>query len=211
MNTNTRKICQFCRYKSCLAIGMRPKWVLSDDERHQKYGSRRKQNKPKAGEDTTCADLDASTASMRLQPQTPQSQSGAVTSGATATGHSDDDANSTPSPKESGKDSNGTYPQSQQKSSELNRFGIDGIDMRPQSLHLNSYEKDLIDRLSVAFYHSRKHNTIDLSVNKKMAMLFQTQSEGSLKKMSKVILANFIVQPVSSLLSISRILYFKAF
>lgn len=194
MNTNTRKICQFCRYKSCLAIGMRPKWVLSDDERHQKYGSRRKQNKAKTAGNEETPEADSSS-STKNQPQTPQSQ----TAGATGNVQSDDENTSTSSPKDNTQSS--TYPQSQQKSSELNRFGIDGIDMRPQSLHLNSYEKDLIDRLSVAFYHSRKHNTIDLSVNKKLALLFQTQSEGSLKKMSKVILANFIVQPVSNQLS----------
>ena len=42
MNINTRKICQACRYKTCLNIGMKPKWVLSDTERLQKYGSRRR-------------------------------------------------------------------------------------------------------------------------------------------------------------------------
>lgn len=205
MNTNTRKICQFCRYKSCLAIGMRPKWVLSDDERHQKYGSRRKQNKtkPTSTEETIC-ELEASSSCVKLQPQTPQSQISSTIPN-TATTHSDDDVNSTPSPKDINQSSSSSYAQSQ-KNNELNRFGIDGMDMRPQSLHLNSYEKDLIDRLSVAFYHSRKHNTIDLNVNKKMAMLFQTQSEGSLKKMSKVILANFIVQPVKRVITFAKLI-----
>lgn len=200
MNTNTRKICQFCRYKSCLAIGMRPKWVLSDDERHQKYGSRRKQNKAKPGDQISIIeqaaefkkdqsanrleslDLDSD---QRVQPQTP-SQGGAS--------QSDEDGTSQ-SPKQSeGVNQSGSYSSGQK--SELNRQGIDGMDTRPHALNLNSYEKDLIDRLSIAFYHSRKYNSIDLNVQKKMAMLFQTQSEGSLKKMSKVILANFIVQPV---------------
>jgi hypothetical protein len=179
---------------------MRPKWVLSDDERHQKYGSRRKQNKPKPGETSTntttsgveneIIDTNSNNGMLKQQPQTPQSQQQQQQGGGS------DEENSTPSPKDSNQSSGTSYSQSQQKSSELSRVGIDGIDMRTHALHLNSYEKDLIDRLSVAFYHSRKHNTIDLNVNKKMAMLFQTQSEGSLKKMSKVILANFIVQPV---------------
>ena len=38
MNTSTRKICQYCRYHCCLRIGMRPKWVLSDDERPLVFG-----------------------------------------------------------------------------------------------------------------------------------------------------------------------------
>ena len=42
INVVTRKICQLCRYNACLSIGMRPKWVLSDEEREQKYGNRRK-------------------------------------------------------------------------------------------------------------------------------------------------------------------------
>ncbi|CAF0929323.1 unnamed protein product [Rotaria sordida] len=42
VNTSTRKVCQFCRYAKCTAIGMKPKWVLSDQEREEKYGSRRK-------------------------------------------------------------------------------------------------------------------------------------------------------------------------
>jgi len=42
VNIVTRKVCQFCRYTKCTAIGMKPKWVLSDQEREEKYGSRRK-------------------------------------------------------------------------------------------------------------------------------------------------------------------------
>jgi hypothetical protein len=42
VNLVTRKVCQFCRYKKCTVIGMKPKWVLSDQEREEKYGSRRK-------------------------------------------------------------------------------------------------------------------------------------------------------------------------
>ncbi|CAM2697987.1 unnamed protein product [Rotaria socialis] len=42
VNTVTRKVCQHCRYTKCTAIGMKPKWVLSDQEREEKYGSRRK-------------------------------------------------------------------------------------------------------------------------------------------------------------------------
>ncbi|CAM4784235.1 unnamed protein product [Rotaria magnacalcarata] len=42
VNTVTRKVCQHCRYTKCTTIGMKPKWVLSDQEREEKYGSRRK-------------------------------------------------------------------------------------------------------------------------------------------------------------------------
>lgn len=60
VNIVTRKVCQFCRYAKCISIGMKPKWfdtektfrlihfliffrrVLSDQEREEKYGARRK-------------------------------------------------------------------------------------------------------------------------------------------------------------------------
>jgi len=42
VNIVTRKVCQFCRYTKCTKIGMKPKWVLSDQEREEKYGPRRK-------------------------------------------------------------------------------------------------------------------------------------------------------------------------
>jgi hypothetical protein len=42
VNLVTRKVCQYCRYMKCTTIGMKPKWVLSDQERQEKYGSRRK-------------------------------------------------------------------------------------------------------------------------------------------------------------------------
>ncbi|CAF3753277.1 unnamed protein product [Rotaria sp. Silwood1] len=47
VNTSTRKVCQYCRYAKCTAIGMKPKWVLSDQEREEKYGSRRKRFREK--------------------------------------------------------------------------------------------------------------------------------------------------------------------
>ncbi|CAF0716398.1 unnamed protein product [Adineta steineri] len=42
VNIVTRKVCQFCRYQKCTTIGMKSKWVLSDQEREEKYGARRK-------------------------------------------------------------------------------------------------------------------------------------------------------------------------
>ncbi|UJR16421.1 hypothetical protein I4U23_003323 [Adineta vaga] len=49
VNIVTRKVCQYCRYIKCTVIGMKPKWVLTDQERAEKYGSRRKrfrENRP---------------------------------------------------------------------------------------------------------------------------------------------------------------------
>lgn len=42
INVNTRKNCQYCRYMKCLAIGMNPNYVLSEDERKQRF--RKKNN-----------------------------------------------------------------------------------------------------------------------------------------------------------------------
>jgi hypothetical protein len=88
---------------------------------------------------------------------------------------------------------------------ETSKLGIDDIDM--SNLNLNLFEKDLIDRLSIAFYHSRKYNAVDLNVQKKLAVLFQTQNNRNLKKMSKVILANFIVQPVKRVITFAKLLH----
>ena len=235
MNTNTRKICQFCRYKQCLSIGMRPKWVLSDDERHQKYGSRRK-NKNKLDHLTGVAKCDDqlidsanktltnSNNSLDLAPSAPGLNSSNSLSSATkfnfgnsneiSSSNSENDA----SPQQNSRDSSIAKETSMQCNNEdsnasgaslnrgnLNKSGVDDIDM--QNLILNSFEKDLIDRLSIAFYHSRKYNAVDLNVQKKLAVLFQTQNDGSLKKMSKVILANFIVQPVKRVITFAKLLH----
>jgi hypothetical protein len=202
---------------------MRPKWVLSDDERHQKYGSRRKnKNKPDeskteeaAGEESkllansnskTSLDsldvnsskssndlkkLEQDSASSKADPKSASSKDEQSSSAA----NSENDS-STQTPKES------SDPNDSGAKGEKN--GIDCIEMN--NLNLNSYEKDLIDRLSIAFYHSRKYNSVDLNVQKKLAVLFQTQNEGSLKKMSKVILANFIVQPVKRVITFAKLL-----
>ena len=42
INLKTRRSCQFCRYKLCEASGMKPAWVLTEDERRQKSEGRNK-------------------------------------------------------------------------------------------------------------------------------------------------------------------------
>jgi len=42
INVKTRKNCQYCRYMKCLAIGMNPNYVLSEDERKKRF--RKKNN-----------------------------------------------------------------------------------------------------------------------------------------------------------------------
>jgi len=37
INSETRKNCQFCRFKKCLESGMKPSWVLSDEERNRRF------------------------------------------------------------------------------------------------------------------------------------------------------------------------------
>jgi len=41
MNIKTRKNCQYCRYMKCLAVGMNPSYVLSEDERKRRFRKRR--------------------------------------------------------------------------------------------------------------------------------------------------------------------------
>lgn len=247
MNTNTRKICQFCRYKSCLAIGMKPKWVLSDDERHQKYGNRRKnKNKPDEanvansqqqqqlpGNNLTSPSSSMSNTGptmsdpVKKAPINDESSNPAGTSAGngdqsssnnqTNASNSDDESLGTPPTGGGGAVGNSTNNNnnnhtgsghSSHTPADIKRLGVDGIDTTPSRryLQLNAYEKDLIDRLSIAFYHSRKYNALDLNIQKKLGMLFQTANPSSLKKMSKVILANFIVQPVKRVITFAKLI-----
>merc|ERR1712106_279139 len=50
----TRKNCQFCRYKLCLACGMKTTWVLTEEERKQKFegkGKRKRNSEDLDGDD----------------------------------------------------------------------------------------------------------------------------------------------------------------
>lgn len=181
MNTNTRKICQFCRYKTCLSIGMRPKWVLSDDERHQKYGNRRK-NKNKLENEKQQQEQQQNTTLIEtnnveiIKQEEEEKQNNKSSTHST---NSDDEANN--GSNSPGGDSNQTAA----VKNDINKVGIDGINMRANSLNLNSYEKDLIDRLSIAFYHSRKYNSIDLNVQKNSPFYFKHRAKAHLKKCPK--------------------------
>jgi len=46
----TRKSCQYCRYQSCIAAGMRPSWILSDEERERRFHAHSRERSHKAGE-----------------------------------------------------------------------------------------------------------------------------------------------------------------
>merc|ERR1719270_1932811 len=48
INLKTRKNCQFCRYSRCLAVGMKPTWVLSEEERQRRF--RKNREKQEAGQ-----------------------------------------------------------------------------------------------------------------------------------------------------------------
>jgi len=44
VNAQTRKNCQFCRFKKCLESGMKTSWVLSDEERNRRFNKFNKIN-----------------------------------------------------------------------------------------------------------------------------------------------------------------------
>jgi len=41
VNLKTRRNCQYCRYECCLAVGMKPSWVLSPEERDRRFKKKR--------------------------------------------------------------------------------------------------------------------------------------------------------------------------
>jgi len=41
INLKTRKNCQYCRYMRCIAVGMKPTWVLSEEERQRRFRKNR--------------------------------------------------------------------------------------------------------------------------------------------------------------------------
>ena len=43
----TRKKCQYCRYQACLAAGMKPVWVLNEEEKKKFLESRKRHKKSK--------------------------------------------------------------------------------------------------------------------------------------------------------------------
>jgi len=192
---------------------MKTKWVLSDDERHQKYGNRRKQKR----KDIIDPRQDNSNVGMppskeaRIQPtiKTPSSatETTSVTGKCTDRCGSDDDySNDTrDSQVKSVSSSNGTEKTS--VSGEgwvLKRVTSDCVNKL--TYELSNGEKAVVDRLSMAFYHSRRYNAIDLNIQKKLGMLLQSQTEATLKKMAKVILANFIVQPVKRVITFAKLI-----
>lgn len=49
INIKTRKNCQYCRYQRCIAVGMKPTWVLSEEERQRRFRKHREKQAAAAG------------------------------------------------------------------------------------------------------------------------------------------------------------------
>jgi hypothetical protein len=194
---------------------MKPKWVLSDDERQQKYGNRRKNKQVKSDEQATTpttaqqtnensnVETTSTTKTVNIKRADSSTKKGSSTPSSTNSGEDDELTNEISSSSKRQLEENDDDEKDFDKN-DINKYGVDAINMT--NLTLSTYEKFLIDRLSIAFYHSRKHNSIDLNVQKKLGVLFQTQNQESLKKLSKVILANFIVQPVKRVITFAKLI-----
>ena len=210
MNMSTRKVCQFCRYKNCLLIGMKTKWVLSDDERHQKYGNRRKQKRndiidPRLVDDSLGMPP-SKEARIQSTVDVPSSIAAPVVLGKSVStaSCSDDEYSNDTRDSQMKSVSSGNEVGGGGEGGVVNRVSSDCVNML--TYELSTGEKALVDRLSMAFYHSRKYNAIDLNIQKKLGALLQSQNEVTLKKMAKVILANFIVQPVKRVITFAKLI-----
>ena len=62
VSLKTRKNCQFCRYKLCLACGMKTTWVLTEEERKHKFEGRGKRKRN--SEDVEGEDIDSDLATI---------------------------------------------------------------------------------------------------------------------------------------------------
>ena len=53
INVKTRRNCQWCRYERCLAVGMKPSWVLSTDERERRFNKNKEKKSKTKGQQKT--------------------------------------------------------------------------------------------------------------------------------------------------------------
>lgn len=168
---------------------MKSKWVLSDDERRQKYGNRRKHQK------TTNTTNDDNLKDQDSMDCSSSSESALKAKKDTSKASQQESQSSTPV----------DYNQENNVvGDETMNLSSDCVDLTTYTLSAN--EKRLIDRLSLFFYHSRKYNSLDLNLQQKLSSIFQSHSGAMLKKMSKVILANFIVMPVKRVITFAKLI-----
>ena len=70
IGVSTRKNCQYCRYQACITAGMRPTWVLTENEKRARMEKKRKNAAAKRAE----ADGTQSTPPYLLQQQRNQAE-----------------------------------------------------------------------------------------------------------------------------------------
>jgi hypothetical protein len=155
---------------------MRPKWVLSDDERQQKYGNRRKKHLLNAHKQAIDAGLLSKT--MATSPR--------VSDDASTNGHQ----------------ATSIYEENYEE--RFYKYGIDALNM--QNKNLDNYDQILINKLTYAFYYSRQSHNLDLNdVQAKLHTYYGIKSDER-ARLSKIALANFMVVPVKRVITFAKLI-----
>ena len=231
MNINTRKICQACRYRNCLNIGMKPKWVLSDTERLQKYGSRRRKqptatvivSPTKPIEQPQKPQILPKVVNIKIEPNEPKIDD-----------NSNDSMNSSDFENKSLSSTPPSPPMKQQTccdvhheqyndevelffndkndetkkrlEEEFYKNGIDVIDA--STFRIKEYDVILIDKIVFAYFYARQMHEMNMgNLNAQIATTIKTSpSQDSMQRASKITAANFIREPVKRLVTFAKLL-----
>jgi hypothetical protein len=173
--------------------------VLSDSERQQKYGSRRYatkgQSRTKNPQDQTAKMFTQNSNCSSVEANEFMYSSPA-------------DFDTSPMSSYSSQDNEYESPMPNIDPNLLleDQYYMNAIDaIDATNLNLTDYEKVLIDKLTFAFYYARRYHSIELTD--------LTQRIGELKRglivderLSKIVLANFMVQPVKRVITFAKLL-----